>query len=588
MESRQMSTEKKHRYLSLQFLFALPSSLMFFILSSLIYLMVIMTFNTYATDQANSNLKTLSKQVISNYNSYFSSVIKVSDAIQNKVNYLDLSSSKNDVASYFDEILNLQKEVYSISIYSYSDDAKGKMLVSDSSYNDDGSYVSEEAWFSNAVKNPLVNVFSPVTSSTDNEFRFTVSKLVYYSNEQKEGVMKMEYSFTKIVNLISQTDLGQGGNVIIFDKDNFVVYTSALVIPQEERKLAISTVLGTSSYADSGSSYLLYVSTIENTTWRAAIAMNNDALGQAINRFTLFTLLGTSIGVLLFSLISYLTARQISSPLADLNEKMRKVESLNYQADALETESQHRQISKEVHELSNSFDQMMKRINELNIKNIKEEEDKRMSELKALQNQINPHFLYNTMDSIIYLIEKKENDKAEEMIMALSKFFRISISRGKNVIPLSSEMEHAKNYLIIQKIRYGQAFDYTIESEPGIEKYYVIKLILQPIVENAIVHGIEENADHTSSIAIREFVKEGFIYLEVNDNGYGILPDKVEEIYKSFKDDKMHSGVGLKNVYQRMKIYYGESADIIIDSVLDKGTKITLKIPEQGALKDEE
>ncbi|MCI2069563.1 MAG: sensor histidine kinase [Bacilli bacterium] len=578
-----MSTERKHKYFPIQQLVFYPVIGMFFIFIIVLYFLISSIFNQYANAQADTTVKTLSKQVLANYDTYFESVIKVSDSIQTEINYMDLASQASEVSSYFDKIMSLQGEIYNMAIYSSS----GTLLVKDKDYQPIISDNSKEIWFVRAMNEPLVNVFSPITGISSSEQRFTVSKHVFYNKEKDEGVLKMEYSFNKIVSLIADTDLGNGGNIYISDKNGQTVYSSA-EISDNEKKLASELVFGSSSYISNGSYFLLYVSTIQNTTWRVAIAINNDSLHQAIRQFTIVLTICSAVEMLIFALITSFVSRKISKPINQLQTNMVKVETLNYSVLKSTPIEEKSFMSKEVHDLNNSFDQMMKRIDELNKANIKEEEEKRKSELKALQNQINPHFLYNTMDSIIYLIEKGENEKAEEMIMALSKFFRISISRGKNIIPLASEIEHAKNYLIIQKIRYGEAFDYQIVTQPGLEKYFVIKLILQPIVENAIIHGIEENTEKSANISISERVENGFIYLEVTDSGYGILPEKVQEIYASFKDESAHSGVGLKNVYQRLKIYYGEEADLKIDSKLDQGSKITIIIPEKGALKDEE
>jgi two-component system sensor histidine kinase YesM len=153
----------------------------------------------------------------------------------------------------------------------------------------------------------------------------------------------------------------------------------------------------------------------------------------------------------------------ITNPIKRLQKEMVEIESLNYET-TLQPEIGG---TSEVVELNHSFNQMMGRITELTSAIVSEKEEQRKSELKALQNQINPHFLYNTLDSIIAMIDKGENEKAEDMIVALSKFFRISISKGQNIIPLPNEIEHARNYLLIQKMRFGDSFSYTIDVEPG-------------------------------------------------------------------------------------------------------------------------
>ena len=187
--------------------------------------------------------------------------------------------------------------------------------------------------------------------------------------------------------------------------------------------------------------YVLFASTIQSTSWRVAIFTNNEAMSKALISFiTVLSVLSlVIIGV--FSIIMILVANSITSPIRELQYKMQKIESLNYVVNSEKEISG----SKEVQDLSRNFNLMMERIKELTEKVIDEQEEQRKSELKALQNQINPHFLYNTFDSVIYMIDKGENDKAEEMIVALSKFFRISVSKGHNIIPLEKEIEHGNS-----------------------------------------------------------------------------------------------------------------------------------------------
>lgn len=274
--------------------------------------------------------------------------------------------------------------------------------------------------------------------------------------------------------------------------------------------------------------------------------------------------------------------KQVTYPLYRLQSEMNKVRDLNYE----EKKKVYRKGNKEIVQLEDTYNEMMKRIRDLAEKIVQEQENQRKSELKALQNQINPHFLYNTLDSIIYMIDKGENQKAEEMIVALSKFFRISISKGRTIIPLKDEIEHVRNYLLIQKIRFGEHFSYYINVDQDLYQYSCLKLILQPLVENAIEHGLNDD-ENDGRIDINVYQDEKNIIFEVKDNGYGISEERLKTIYQSFKDDSIHEGVGLKNVYQRVKIYYGDSADLIINSIIDEGTIIRIIIPKEEAKKHE-
>ena len=327
----------------------------------------------------------------------------------------------------------------------------------------------------------------------------------------------------------------------------------------------------------------MYISTLSNTRWKVAIFTNYESISSTVSNFLIILIILTIVIIVVEGGILYFVSTGITNPIRLLKREMSNVESLKFNPNDLLLIKGN----KEVIELSKSFNQMMKRIDELAKKNIEEEEEKRKSELKALQNQINPHFLYNTLDSIVYLIEKKDNEKAEEMIIALSKFFRISISKGRTIIPLEKEIEHVKYYLLIQKIRFGKSFSYNIDIKIDISKYYTIKLILQPLVENAIIHGLKE-LEGNGKINIEVDKEDDLIKISISDNGFGILPSKLNEIYENMKDKIKNSSVGLKNVYQRLKIYYGEKADLKIISDLDIGTTIIIYIPISEALKNEE
>ena len=201
---------------------------------------------------------------------------------------------------------------------------------------------------------------------------------------------------------------------------------------------------------------------------------------------------------------------------------MKKVESGNFNIDIdIDIDAQSED---EVKRLSKAFNMMVKRIQNLMEQIISEQEAKRKSELKALQAQINPHFLYNTLDSIVWMNENKDYAGVTTMVVALSQFFRISISRGKELIPVSDEIEHIKSYLTIQKIRYKNKFTFNIDAQPEALGYKTLKLILQPIVENAIYHGVEQLYDE-GIINIRVSVEGETVLFQVIDNGYGIKPD---------------------------------------------------------------
>ena len=517
-----------------------------------------------------------SKQVINNYENYFDNAIGVSNSIQTTILNHNVISEKVEITQYFDYVIGLKKEIYSISLY----DVDGNLVVYDSKSKPETN-AKGETWFIKALEEPLINSFSKLNKEGE-QYYFTISKMMTFNNDQSYCVVKLDFDFSKIVSLISKTNLGNNGRIVIFDKNYATIYNSLPSFNENDIKILRKIIIGNDNIKINNEKFNVYVSTITNTTWKVAIFTNINELDEAIKTFITVIIIVASLLIILFAIVTALISAKLSNPIRALKKEMTKVENLNYDIASY----QKIKGSKEVEELDKSFKQMMTRIKYLANEIIKEQENQRKSELKALQNQINPHFLYNTLDSIIYMIDINKNDTAQEMIVALSKFFRISISRGKTIIPFKDEFEHARNYLLIQKLRFGDKFEYKFEIDPSLNELYTIKLILQPIVENAIAHGLKEYQG-IGKITIKGSIEGDLIHIEIIDNGYGMLPTKIQEIYDSFKNPQIHQGVGIKNVYDRLKIYYGEQADIKITSTLDDGTTIHIFIPLEAAKKHE-
>ncbi len=237
----------------------------------------------------------------------------------------------------------------------------------------------------------------------------------------------------------------------------------------------------------------------------------------------------------------------------------------------------------EITELGLSFNLLIEKIRELLEAKIKEKENLEKAELRALQAQINPHFLYNTLDTIIWMAEAKKHEQVVEIVSALSNFFRVSLSRGKDWITIGEEIQQINSYLTIQKMRYRDILDYTIVAEEAVLQNTVLKLILQPLVENALYHGIK-NKRQGGQITVRARQKDANeILLEVEDNGIGFTPEKLTAVRTKLADEsdeiRLESGYGIYNANKRIKLYYGRQYGLSIQSEYGQGTKITLVIP---------
>lgn len=237
----------------------------------------------------------------------------------------------------------------------------------------------------------------------------------------------------------------------------------------------------------------------------------------------------------------------------------------------------------EITELGMSFNIMVGRIRELLDAKVKEQENLKKAELRALQAQINPHFLYNTLDTIIWMTESKKTDQVVEIVRALSSFFRLSLSKGQDWITIAEEIERTRNYLVIQKMRYRDILDYRIEMDACVTDNTVLKLILQPLVENALYHGIK-NKRHGGTIVVRASQRsEGEILLQVEDNGIGFTPDRLARVQGDLDDDsgdiRTEAGFGIGNVHKRIRLYYGKQYGVSITSEHQAGTCVSIAIP---------
>jgi two-component system sensor histidine kinase YesM len=237
----------------------------------------------------------------------------------------------------------------------------------------------------------------------------------------------------------------------------------------------------------------------------------------------------------------------------------------------------------EITELGMSFNIMIGKIRELVEAKTREQEELKKAEMRALQAQINPHFLYNTLDTIVWMAESKDTAAVIEIVTALSSFFRISLSKGRDWITVAEEIERTRSYLTIQRMRYRDILNYRIKVDPKVAENTILKLILQPLVENALYHGIK-NKRKGGTITVRARQNgDNEVLLEVEDDGIGFTPDRLEQIQAELEDDAgeigVEGGFAISNVNKRIRLYYGKQYGISIRSEYNVGTRVTLVIP---------
>lgn len=385
--------------------------------------------------------------------------------------------------------------------------------------------------------------------------------------------VSLDLSFSGISSYIKNVSIGQRGYCFLMDDAGNIIYhpqQQLLYAGLKSEDTEALAALEDGSYADD--TVIYSVASVGESGWRAVgVSYVDELVNRNVNDMIRLSLWLAVVVLAVAVLTSWLLSRLIGKPLRGLASAMESFES---DADHFT----YRPVggTREVQELSDSFEHMVLRIQELMTTVREEEVNLRKTELKALQAQINPHFLYNTLDSIAWMCEQGRNADAVKMVHALARLFRISISRGHELIPIAKELEHAESYLQIQMYRYKNQFTYTFDVDPDCLGYYCNKITLQPIIENSINHGLDLMVEE-GRIDVRVRFDGDDIVFSVQDNGVGMGPEQLEAIMQNGPTDR--TGIGIKNVNDRLKIYFGRSYGLSITSEPDVGTCVEIRMP---------
>lgn len=385
--------------------------------------------------------------------------------------------------------------------------------------------------------------------------------------------VSLDLRFSSISSYINGVSIGQRGYCFLMDGAGNIVYH-----PQQQLLYAGLKREDTEALAarEDGvfvdDTVIHCLTSVPGSDWRVVgVSYVDELVNRGVREMIRLSLL-VAAGVLAAALLaSWLLSRVLSRPLRGLAEAMERFET-----DADHFVCRPAEGAREVRELSDSFGHMVVRIQRL-MSTVREEEvNLRKTELKALQAQINPHFLYNTLDSIAWMCEQGRNADAVKMVHALARLFRISISRGHELIPISKEIDHAESYLQIQKYRYKNQFTYHFDVDPACLDYYCNKITLQPIIENAINHGLDLLVEEGRiDVQVRQEGED--ILFVVQDNGVGMSQEQIRQILRRGPSDR--TGIGIKNVDERLKIYFGTAYGLHITSEPDVGTRVEIRMP---------
>lgn len=448
----------------------------------------------------------------------------------------------------------------------------GRIISSDDSM---GMGISEdmmnEPWYMNVLMKNNMPVLTSIRrqsfSMDKSTWVISVGQEISDSDGNNIGVLILDFSYEVIENQLNSLDLGNNGFAFILTQNGEVVFHKDPRYFEEEiyRKKLVEISHMADGY-DSEMDLLTHHYELDGTDWTLVGLSSLDNMAAA--RRQIFETI-IMVGIILLAIVfgsSLIMASKITKPIRELEVAMRNLSTEFSKVPEVPWDSY------EVESLKKRFNEMIVRIQSL-MEGIKEKERYlRESEIKSLYSQINPHFLYNTLDTIVWLAEFGDNEKVIATTKSLAQFFRISLSAGSESITLGEEIEHIKQYLFIQKQRYEDHLDYTIECAEEFNAIKVPKIILQPIVENAIYHGIKE-LDGVGFIKIQVEKNEHQLILKVSDNGIGFDSNTQKSTLTKL------GGVGIDNVNKRLKLIYGDESGVRIDSKIGVGTEVTIIIP---------
>ncbi len=451
--------------------------------------------------------------------------------------------------------------------------SKDGRIISSDEYMDMGisENMMNEPWYMNVLMKNNMPVLTSIRrqsfSMDKSTWVISVGQEISDSDGNNIGVLILDFSYEVIENQLNSLDLGNNGFAFILTQNGEVVFhEDPKYFEEENYRNKLVEISQMSDGYDSEMDLLTHHYELAGTDWILVGLSSLDNM-DAARRQIFETII--MVGIILLAIVfgsSLIMASKITKPIRELEIAMRNLSTEFSKVPEVASDSY------EVESLKKRFNEMIVRIQEL-MEGIKENEKYlRESEIRSLYSQINPHFLYNTLDTIVWMAEFGDSEKVIATTKSLAQFFRISLSQGSESITLGEEIEHIKQYMFIQKQRYGDHLTYDIECPEDYKSIQVPKISLQPIVENAIYHGIKE-LDGIGFIKISAEKNEHQLVLKVSDNGVGFDSSTQKSTLTKL------GGVGIDNVNKRLKLIYGDESGVRIDSKVGVGTEVTIVIP---------
>lgn len=550
--------------------------LLLFVVSIIIIVVFLLTisFRQILKDSLLSTAQTNSEQSVTQV---LNTIENYSNDILNKMNnmtkIINESTDITGVKEHMETMVNINEDIVSIIIYDmegnildYQGNASLKTNISNNLSFDKTLFSSDSDYVitSPHVQNLFEGNYPWVVTVCQKQWSSSYDKLVYVA---------MDIRFVSIARYIDDVGIGEHGYCFIVNKnDDLVYHPLQQLIYLDIKDEKINEVIHYRQGNTINNGVIYTVKDVSKFDWRVVgVSYVNELVDdKATTAIELIIII--ALVVMVFAIIIlFILSKKLTKPVRSLVDAMS-----TFEKNAVDFKYNPVRGASEFNKLSSSFEHMVIQIQELMEKVKNEEIALRKTELKALQAQINPHFLYNTLDSIQWMCEEEKTEDAITMVGALAQLFRISISKGYELIPIEKEIQHAKNYLVIQSYRYKDQFTYHFDIDEEVLPYLCNKITIQPIIENALYHGISRMVDE-GEIFIAVHKTGDDIIMKIKDNGVGMSEEQVENILKKERTDS--KGIGVKNVNDRIKIYFGDDYGIVVQSELDVGTTITIKIP---------
>lgn len=582
---RELLTHKNKKTRSMQMTISISFTILSVCCMCLLGVMLYQQFTRKAENLTVENSRQLLNQTTINLEDYLRNMRRISDAM-----YYTVIKNTDIGSESLEDSMNLLYEANKdklVSVACYTND--GKLTeASPIATEKPGVDVKSQKWFQDAAgelenfhfSTPHVqNLFD------DPSYRYywvvSISRTVELTRNGNSmlGVLLVDMNYSSIEQLLEKANTDTSGEyVYLMAPDGEIIYHPKqnlihMGLYEENNTEAAGYEDTTVKENFHGEKRLVTVKTISYTGWKLISVVPMKSFSMGMTGMRNLVVLLVALTVLAVVILNQMVSARISKPLRRLNDSVKEWEAGNMNPDI------YIGGSMEVEHLGKTLRSTVAQIRQLMDDIVVEQEEKRKSELDALQSQINPHFLYNTLDSIVWMITGERYDDAVFMITQLASLFRISLSKGKTVIKIEDEVKHARNYMNIQKIRYKNSFEVDFQIEEDILDGCIVKLVLQPLLENAIYYGMEF-MDGEGEIHVRGYRKDKDVYLEVEDNGLGMPEEEAAELLNGKERPHKHgSGVGLVNVHSRLKLRFGEAYGLVIHSCPDEGMMVQIHIP---------